>query len=117
MTTVHGDVPPTPTGPVLTLRGDLDSRTSPEFAGKLGGLVLNRGELLVVDLQDLTFCDSSGIAAFIAARNAVVPAHAGLVLAGVSSQIRRILAMIGLEELFDTRGSVEEAVAAHRAGL
>ncbi|KOV85596.1 hypothetical protein ADL03_14660 [Nocardia sp. NRRL S-836] len=99
----------------MTIRGDLDAHTAPEVLRAINALTPAAGQLLVVDLGELRFCDSSGISAFIAARNLVVAAQAEIALAGVPRQIQRVLRMIGLDGLFTFRPSAEDAVAAHRA--
>ncbi|GHH39890.1 STAS domain-containing protein [Lentzea cavernae] len=104
------------TGVVLAVRGDLDAYTSPQLLEKIGGISLVRGQVLVVDLSGTRFCDSSGISAFVAARNLAATAHAGIVLAAVPRQILRVLGMVGLDSLFTISPSVQDALSAHRAG-
>ncbi|MGZ3145316.1 STAS domain-containing protein [Lentzea chajnantorensis] len=72
---------------------------------------LSRGQLLVVDLSGLRFCDSSGISAFIAARNLAVGAQADVVLVAVPRQVLRVLDVVGLGALFTVRSSVEDALS------
>ncbi|MEU7479787.1 STAS domain-containing protein [Lentzea sp. NPDC042327] len=98
-------------GVVLTIRGDLDAHTSPGVLARTGELSLSRGQLLVVDLSGLRFCDSSGISAFIAARNLAVGAQADVVLVAVPRQVLRVLDVVGLGALFTVRSSVEDALS------
>ncbi|MDX3659760.1 STAS domain-containing protein [Streptomyces sp. ID05-26A] len=103
-------------GVVLAVRGDLDAHTTPELLERIGDLSLHSGQLFVVDLSGLLFCDSSGISAFIAARNHALSARADIVLVAVPRQVLRVLGMIGLEALFTVRPSVEHAFSDRRAG-
>ncbi|WP_326834845.1 STAS domain-containing protein [Amycolatopsis rhabdoformis] len=103
----------TATGPVLTLTGDLDAATAPEAQRELARLTVAAGQLLVVDLTAVAFCDSSGINALIAARNIAVAADADLALVAVPRHLDRVLVMIGLASLFTTYATVELAVADH----
>ena len=64
----------TTTGAVLEFTGELDADTAPEALEVIQRLRLDQGRQLVVNLADLTFCDSSGISALIAARNLAVAA-------------------------------------------
>ncbi|MER7661672.1 MULTISPECIES: STAS domain-containing protein [unclassified Streptomyces] len=101
-----------PTGPVVELAGELDHDTASEVRALLSGLALPPGGQLVVDLTDLTFCDSSGITVLLAARNHVLAAQAGIALSAVPDRVRRIFRILGLDEVFATYPTVEDAVAA-----
>jgi anti-sigma B factor antagonist len=88
------------TGPVLGIFGDLDYTTVGELHEQLTALTLHPGQLLVLDLAGLTFCDSSGITALLVARNHAQAFHAGIALAGVPDHILRVLRMVGLDQVF-----------------
>ncbi|WP_433573928.1 STAS domain-containing protein [Streptomyces sp. CA-251247] len=62
-------------GPVGEIAGDLDYDTAPRLRQAVEGLTLEAGALLVLDLVRLGFCDSSGITAFIVARNRAIAAE------------------------------------------
>ncbi|MEU3368168.1 STAS domain-containing protein [Streptomyces pseudogriseolus] len=95
----------TPAGPLLEVAGDLDHSNAQQLRQAAAGAVLSAGLLLVVDLGELGFCDSSGITALIAVRNHVVAAGAGLVLVAVPETLRRLLSLTGLDQVFDLRDS------------
>ncbi|MEV6876693.1 STAS domain-containing protein [Amycolatopsis sp. NPDC051128] len=102
----------TGTGPVVTVRGELDMATAPRLRARIGDLALAREQLLVVDLTGVTFCDSSGISALIAAVNVAAAAEAGVALVAVPARLARTFGLIGLADFFPTYDSAEEAVAA-----
>jgi anti-anti-sigma factor len=87
-------------GPVLTIDGDLDAVTAPEVLTEIENLNVERGQLLVVNLERVTFCDSSGISALIAARNLAQAAGGSIALAAVPAQLARTLGMLGLDSFF-----------------
>ncbi|MCZ4121875.1 STAS domain-containing protein [Streptomyces sp. H39-S7] len=91
----------TPKGAVLAVAGDLDHASAGRFRSAVGLIVLQRGQLLVVDLGGLTFCDSSGITALIAARNQACEQGADITLAAVPAATVRILRLLGLDQIFD----------------
>jgi anti-sigma B factor antagonist len=103
----------TGTGTVVTVAGELDVATAPRLRAAIGDLTLGRGQLLVVDLAGLTFCDSSGISALIAARNTAEAAEATVALAAVPARILRTFSLIGLGGFFPTYPSADDALAAH----
>lgn len=101
-----------PDGPVVEITGDLDHDSAPRIRDALAGLDLHPGQQLVVDLGALTFCDSSGITVLIAARNLALEAGADIALAAVPERVRRIFRIVGLEQVFTTHPTAQEATAA-----
>lgn len=87
-------------GPVLDVHGDLDFHTVPEFRRTLEGLALLPGQRLVLNLAGLRFCDSSGITAFLVARNLATTARADVALAAVPETTFRVLRIVGLDQVF-----------------
>ncbi|MFI1759409.1 STAS domain-containing protein [Streptomyces sp. NPDC020571] len=88
------------TGPVLSIFGVLDYATVAQLRERLTILTLQPGQRLVLDLAGLTFCDSSGITALIAARNHAAAFHADIALAAVPAHTLRVLRMVGLDQIF-----------------
>ncbi|MER5778273.1 STAS domain-containing protein [Streptomyces sp. NPDC002039] len=88
------------TGPVLEITGDLDHATAPELRRTVDGLALTAGQLLLLDLAGLEFCDSSGISILLAARNLAIRQGADLALAAVPANTARILRVVGLDSVF-----------------
>ncbi|MER7486052.1 STAS domain-containing protein [Streptomyces sp. NPDC126497] len=94
---------PTPAALVLEVAGDLDHTNAQQLRRAAREAALPAGHLLAVDLGKLAFCDSSGITALIAVRNHVVSVGAQVVLVDVSANMRRLLDMTGLDQVFDIR--------------
>jgi len=88
------------TGPVLKIIGDLDYETAPELRKAVDGLSIAVGQLLVLDLAGLDFCDSSGISALISARNLAIGQGGIIALAAVPANMLRILGIVGLDQVF-----------------
>ncbi|WP_406192229.1 STAS domain-containing protein [Kitasatospora sp. NBC_01560] len=88
------------TGPVLQIAGDLDHETAPELRKAVDGLTLTEGQLLVLDLAALDFCDSSGITVLLAARNLASEQGATIALAAVPANTARVLGIVGLDRVF-----------------
>lgn len=101
-----------PAGAVLALAGELDHHTAPRVREVLHGLPVGAGDQLVVDLSGLTFCDSSGITVLIAARNHALTAQAGIALVAVPERVARIFRIIGLDRVFPTHDTAQDAVDA-----
>ncbi|GAB3960077.1 STAS domain-containing protein [Streptomyces sparsus] len=93
----------TTSGPVLHVAGHLDFHTAPRFRAALDEIALESGQLLVLNLAGLEFCDSSGITAFLVARNRAGAAGADVVLAEVPPNTARVLRIVGLDQVFTMR--------------
>ncbi|MFL0028360.1 STAS domain-containing protein [Streptomyces sp. NBUL23] len=106
----------TATGAVMELAGDLDHHTTPQVRDALPGLALRPGQQLVIDLRAVTFCDSSGITTLIAARNHALAADATIALAAVPERLSRILRIVGLNQVFPTHPTAQDAEHAWETG-
>ncbi|MFF2555211.1 STAS domain-containing protein [Nocardia sp. NPDC058058] len=104
-----------PAGPVLTFTGELDAASSPTAFEAIRALKLVAAQLLLLDLTALGFCDSSGITAFLAARNSAEDADAAMALVGIPDQLARIFSLIGLDSIFTMYATVAEAHTAWTA--
>ncbi|MFC8525761.1 STAS domain-containing protein [Nocardia sp. NPDC057227] len=98
-------------GPVVELAGELDFAGAPQVLALLSGLSLSAGEMLVLDLRALTFCDSRGITVLIAAHHRAQGAGATLTLVAVPADIGRTLRLLGVDQLFGTADTVAAARA------
>jgi anti-anti-sigma factor len=89
----------TANGPVIALAGGLDCDSAPAVHRVLAALTLEPGQQLILDLGGVTFCDSTGISTFIAARNLTRAAHAALVLTAVPDRVQYIFSIVGLDQV------------------
>lgn len=81
---------------IVSLHGQLDLAN----AGQVRDAVIRvAGSTVVVDLTDLRFLDSSGIAALLSARKQILQSGNGFELRGASGIVRRVLEVTGLEFL------------------
>lgn len=99
-------------GPLIEVAGELDHHTAPQIRDALPNLPLQEGHQLLLDLGGLEFCDSTGITVMIAVRNHALAAHATIALTAVPDRVRRILSIVGLDQVFPTYPTIAEAEAA-----
>ena len=81
-------------GRIFALRGELDASTCRGFAEQLVG---PPGCLIVVDLHELTFIDSSGLGAIHRARQKAIENGGNLVVCHPSPMVYRVLEITGLD--------------------
>lgn len=92
----EADVPDT-----LTIRviGELDMQGCARVQSQLVAAIAT-AKRVVLDLAELTFCDSSGLAVFCVARETAVAEGRTLVLCNVAGPVRRVFAISGLDDRF-----------------
>ncbi|MFI2713647.1 STAS domain-containing protein [Micromonospora sp. NPDC018662] len=83
----------------LRLAGELDLSTAGELTAEIDRLVADGRRELLLDLTDLTFCDSTGIAAFVRGDNLVAADGGWLRLTGATGRVARVLQVTGLAEV------------------
>ncbi|GHJ16326.1 MULTISPECIES: STAS domain-containing protein [unclassified Micromonospora] len=83
----------------LRLAGELDLSTAGELTAEIDRLVADGRRELLLDLTELTFCDSTGIAAFVRGDNLVAADGGWLRLTGATGRVARVLQVTGLAEV------------------
>ncbi|MFJ6940167.1 STAS domain-containing protein [Streptomyces sp. NPDC101132] len=107
------DVTHTEAGAALcAVAGDLDIEMMEPAEQALAALVGERPPLLVVDLEGVGFCDSSGLNLLLRTRAAAANAGIAFRLAAVPPAVMRVLELTGAQSVFSLHTTVEEAVAA-----
>ncbi|MDP9845981.1 STAS domain-containing protein [Streptosporangium lutulentum] len=98
---------------VLEIGGALDFLTAPIFADHIDTVWdLSEGPCLVLELSQLTFYDSTALAALIYLLHRIQAAPAGrLLLVSVPRNLEHLMRRTGLLAYFELRDSIERAVA------
>jgi anti-anti-sigma factor len=111
--------------PVLAVRGELDTATCQHLVDAVEA-ALDRasdatgdgcadgpvGRRMVLDLDDVAFCDSRGLSALVAAVTAAARRGWSLRLsAGTESAVRRLLARVAMTEVLALHRGVRDAAA------
>jgi anti-anti-sigma factor len=91
----------TPADPIkVKLRGELDALTAGRTAEFLVSLLDVRSPSMVIDLAGLTFCDASGLGAFVRLANTAEAVGGRVTLTGVRSMLAKQLRITGLDRRF-----------------
>ena len=97
---------------VVIFRGEIDLESSPaarETLLKCFGDTSN----VIVDLSDVSYIDSSGVASLVEALQASKKNGSQFSLAAVSEPPRRVLELARLDKVFTLHDSVDAAIQAH----
>ena len=85
---------------LVTVRGEIDVDTAPQFTDALDIAVELPSPLLIVDMSAVTFIDSAACNALVHTREHAERADVSLQLRGVSTRCRRVLKLTKLYTLF-----------------
>ena len=94
---------------VVRLDGRLNMVAAPRLKGAIEDLVDQGVTHVVVDLTAVTFMDSSGLGALIAALKKTRQAQGDLRIAGVNEQVATVLRLTNLDRVLRPFESVEAA--------
>ena len=95
---------------VLALRGELDLRTASSLRVQLADLVRRCDTDVVLDLEAVSFIDSTGLAAMLNVLRRLTRAGRHLMLVCPDGPVRRILRLTRLDSTFSVNDTVEDAL-------
>ena len=101
---------------VVTLRGEIDAFTAPSLRDDLRQLVEERGaRLVVVDLEAVTFLDSSALGALVGVFRRLRERDGQLRIVEPRAAASRIFELTGLDAVLDLYADREAALSAASA--
>jgi anti-sigma B factor antagonist len=101
----------------IALRGELDLAHAYTFDEELKRVEDARPRCVVLDLRELTFLDSCGLARLLAARRRARRAGHRLLLVRGPAAIQRLFALSAVDEAFEMVSQLPEALATAPSGL
>jgi len=102
---------------VVTLAGQLDIDTAKKLHATMDGLRADGVTRMVVDLADLTFCDSVGLSALVVAHRQCAAEGGYLRLAAPTRFLLRVLGGVGVSPAVPAYATVAAACAGDPDGL
>ena len=96
---------------VIAPSGRLDVAGAPALKTAIADAVKNGPSRLVIDMEGVSFVDSSGLGSVIAGLKLVRTSQGDLRLAAPNQQVRVVLELTTLDRVFPYYASVEEALA------
>lgn len=97
---------------VVHFHGDLDSVGVRMVEDAFATAVSGRDQRAVIDLSNVTFISTSGLAMILLKGKTLRRSGGSMVIAGASKRIQEVLSMAGFQELFDMYATPGDAVAA-----
>jgi anti-sigma B factor antagonist len=85
----------------LAVAGEIDMSTAESFYEQARALIDAKTSVLVLDLGDVTFCDSLGVAALVRIYKYGMAAGCRLRLTNLRAHVAHILEISGLDQVFE----------------
>src|SRR4051812_20842937 len=93
-------------GHLVTVQGDVDLETAPQLAETLARFTSGT---IRVDVSAVTFLDSSGLNALIAAHRSITRASRRMIICGpLDPIVQRMFEITGLDDVFEIHESVRQ---------
>lgn len=96
---------------IVDLQGDLDFHSSPELRRELVKLVEQEVPRILVDLKNVSYIDSSGLATFVELFQKMKRYGGKLVLFNLSQGVRSVFEIAKLDTIFQLAENQREALA------
>jgi anti-sigma F factor antagonist len=98
---------------VFTIKGDLKIVSSEECKGEINSSISTSGaKKVVLDLKELTFLDSAGLAVFISAYKQLAVIDGEIVVCGLQGQPKTIFEISNMQKIIEVYPTLDEALAA-----
>ena len=95
---------------VMAVEGTVDIHSSPELRGELKVAVGSQAPRIVVDMEGVSFVDSSGLATLIEALQQVNKYSGTLLLCSLSKAVLGVFQLANLDRIFQIRENRESAL-------
>jgi len=96
--------------PLLDVRGELDLASSPMLEQALERVIATSPSMVIIDLRELEFMDSTGLSVLIRAHQRALQGSHRLGIVNGSRQIRRLLSLTGVADRLTIVERPEELV-------
>ncbi|MEV6409593.1 STAS domain-containing protein [Streptomyces bobili] len=97
---------------VARISGNMDCMTGPGLWEQINEVLAGGTAFVVLDLSDVSFCDSAGLNVLVRASRRAGLSDVALALACVPQPVLRILEMTGADQVLQVCDTVAEAEAA-----
>lgn len=99
---------------VVQPSGLLDGTKASQVRQEIDDIVANGADVVLIDLQDVTFIDSSGLGALVSALKAVRAAGGKLFICSINAQVRMLFELTSMDrvfQIFSNRDEFNKAVS------
>lgn len=94
--------------PVIEVEGEVDVYTAPKLKSRILSLIDNNQYSMIIDLNGVSFMDSSGLGVLVGGLKRVGPHQGAIHLVLNRPNILKIFKITGLDKVFKIYGDLEE---------
>ena len=92
---------------ILSVSGEIDAYTAPKLKDSLTPLMLNKGQVVIVDLEEVNYMDSTGLGVFISALKSAKEYESQLKIVNIQERVYRLFQITGLHEIMDLKATIK----------
>ena len=96
---------------VLKVKGRLDAVVAPDLKSRFREVVAGGHVRVIVDLEDVSFIDSSGLAALVSGFRVAREAGGTVKLAGLNEQTMMVFKLTRLDRVFEIHPDAKDAIS------
>ncbi len=95
---------------VMQPSGRLDVTTAADFRRQVNDIAsaVNPPKQLVVDLQEISFMDSSGLGALVSALKSIRNSNGEMVICGANDQVQMLFELTSMTKIFKIYSTIDE---------
>ncbi|AVH73218.1 STAS domain-containing protein [Nostoc sp. 'Lobaria pulmonaria (5183) cyanobiont'] len=93
---------------ILELSGILDGIRGNELRREVSGILANGADILLLDMKEVKFIDSSGLGALVSAMQMARTANRKLFVCSISDQVRMLFELTKMDRIFQTFADQDE---------
>lgn len=101
---------------VIQPTGILDSTQAPDLRKAIDLAIDDGAKIILIDLKDVTFVDSSGLGALVVALKAVRAHNGKLYICSINEQVRILFELTSMDQVFnvfENRAAFEQEILAN----
>ncbi len=87
---------------IVIVAGEVDAETAPQLRDQFDDLLTRKEQNFVIDLSQVSFMDSSGLASLVQLFKRVRIGHGDVRLCGLQPEVSRIFELTRLHRVFET---------------
>ena len=95
---------------ILMIVGEIDLYNAPEIKDIINKLIEERNYNIIIDLEKVSYIDSSGIGALISSLSNLKKYQGGLKIINVYGSVKKVFELTKLTSFFEIHDSEDEAV-------
>jgi len=99
---------------ILDVNGEIDLYNAPEIKDTINKLIEEKKYNVVINLDKVSYIDSSGIGALISSLSNLKKYQGGLKICNVSGSVRKVFELTKLTSFFEIYDSEQEAISAFK---